>query len=148
MILAIHSQSSDPGFLPLTTPDICCGPFRFPRAWKRVADFDHDRPETVESLFMAFRLTGDKRYRQYGWKIFKAIERHCKVETGGYVTILDVDDVKSPREDKMETFFLVIVYLNSRGSLLNSRQSETLKYLYLLFDDTETLPLDSESTLC
>lgn len=26
------------------------------------------RPETVESLFLAFRLTGDTKYRDYGWK--------------------------------------------------------------------------------
>ncbi|KAH8836075.1 glycoside hydrolase [Flagelloscypha sp. PMI_526] len=84
------------------------------------------RPETVESLFMAFRLTGDERYRRYGWKIFQSIDRWCKVETGGYSTILDVDNPRGEKEDKMETFFL----------------SETLKYLYLLFSDVEVLPLD------
>ncbi|KAJ2916907.1 hypothetical protein MD484_g3531, partial [Candolleomyces efflorescens] len=84
------------------------------------------RPETVESLFIAFRLTGDQRYRDYGWKIFQAIERNCKVEGGGYTSILNVMDKESAKEDKMETFFL----------------SETLKYLYLLFSDSSVLPLD------
>jgi len=64
-------------------------------------------PETVESLFIAYRLTGDERYREYGWNIFQAIEKHCRVETGGYVTILNVDQVPTQKEDKMETFFLV-----------------------------------------
>ncbi|KAH8094676.1 glycoside hydrolase [Cristinia sonorae] len=83
------------------------------------------RPETVESLFIAFRLTGDPRYRAQGWSIFQAIEKHCKVPTGGYASILNVDEVPAEMEDKMETFLM----------------SETLKYLYLLFDDATTLPL-------
>ena len=65
------------------------------------------RPETVESLFIAFRLTGDIRYRNYGWEIFQAIEKYCRIETGGYASILNVDDVKSKLEDRMETFLMV-----------------------------------------
>ncbi|KAF9469504.1 glycoside hydrolase family 47 protein [Collybia nuda] len=84
------------------------------------------RPETVESLFIAYRLTGDPRYREYGWKIFQSIEKHCRVETGGYATVVNVDEVPARLEDKMETFLM----------------SETLKYLYLLFDDSSVLPLD------
>ncbi|KAJ4489220.1 glycoside hydrolase [Lentinula lateritia] len=84
------------------------------------------RPETVESLFLAFRLTGDIRYRDWGWDIFQSIEKHCKVETGGYATIMNVDEVPSRKEDKMETFLM----------------SETLKYLFLLFEDASVLSLD------
>ncbi|KAJ7109748.1 glycoside hydrolase family 47 protein [Mycena crocata] len=84
------------------------------------------RPETVESLFLAFRLTGDEKYRNWAWDIFQAIERHCRVETGGYASIINVDEVPSRKEDKMETFMM----------------SETLKYLYLLFADASVLPLD------
>jgi hypothetical protein len=65
------------------------------------------RPETVESLFTAFRLTGDRRYREYGWAIFQAIEKHCRIPSGGYATIINVDEVPVRHEDKMETFFLV-----------------------------------------
>ncbi|KAH9947075.1 glycoside hydrolase [Amylocystis lapponica] len=83
------------------------------------------RPETVESLFIAFRLTGDPLYRQYGWNIFQAIEKHCRVESGGYASVLNVDSVPAELEDKMETFLM----------------SETLKYLYLLFEDASVLPL-------
>jgi len=84
------------------------------------------RPETVESLFIAYRLTKDNRYRDYGWGIFQAIEKHCRIETGGYATILNVDDIPVQHEDKMETFLM----------------SETLKYLYLLFSDASVLPLN------
>jgi len=84
------------------------------------------RPETVESLFIAWRLTGDKRYREYSWEIFEAIEKHCRLADGGYATVLDVDTIPVRHDDKQETFYL----------------SETLKYLFLTFADEALLPLD------
>ncbi|KAJ7791767.1 glycoside hydrolase family 47 protein [Mycena olivaceomarginata] len=84
------------------------------------------RPETVESLFLAWRLTGNKRYRDYSWGIFQAIEKHCRLESGGYATVLDVDTVPVRHDDKQETFYL----------------SETLKYLFLTFADESVLLLD------
>jgi len=83
------------------------------------------RPETVESLFIAFRLTGDKRYRDRGWQIFQAIEKHCRIESGGYASIRNVEELPVVFEDKMETFMM----------------SETLKYLFLLFSGPEVVPL-------
>ena len=65
------------------------------------------RPETVESLFIAYRLTGDEKYRRYGWQIFQAIEKHCKIPTGGYASVINVDAVPVEHEDKMETFLMV-----------------------------------------
>ncbi|KAF9909216.1 mannosyl-oligosaccharide alpha-1,2-mannosidase [Linnemannia zychae] len=85
------------------------------------------RPETVESLFYMWRFTGDEKYREWGWKIFEAIETYSKVQSGGYSSIHDIrrkDDIRF--SDKMETFFL----------------AETLKYLYLLFGSNDVFPLD------
>lgn len=65
------------------------------------------RPETLESLFVAYRMTGNPKYRQQAWDIFQAFEKHCKIASGGYATILDVDDVPVTHEDRMETFWLV-----------------------------------------
>ncbi|KAG1885838.1 glycoside hydrolase [Suillus subluteus] len=79
------------------------------------------RPETVESIFIAFRLTGDPKYRDYGWAIFQAIEKHCRIPTGGYASVINVDQVPMEYDDKMETF---------------------LMYLYLLFADSSVLPLN------
>ncbi|KAG2122568.1 glycoside hydrolase family 47 protein [Suillus clintonianus] len=84
------------------------------------------RPETVESIFIAFRLTGDPKYRDLGWAIFQAIEKHCRIPTGGYASVINVDQVPVEYDDKMETFLM----------------SETLKYLYLLFADSSVLPLN------
>lgn len=111
------------------------------------------RPETVESLFIAFRLTGDKRYRDHGWAIFQAIEKHCRIPSGGYATIVNVDEVPVRHEDKMETFFLVSLLgfmnlpeMEEDDDDINDThtQSETLKYLFLLFSDGDTIPLSSK----
>ena len=85
------------------------------------------RPETVESLFYLYRLTGEKKYRDYGWKIFLAFEKYTKLPFG-YTSI---NNVRNPGNvgyrNKMESFFL----------------GETLKYFYLLFsDDPQVVPLD------
>ncbi|KAL0352859.1 UNVERIFIED_CONTAM: Mannosyl-oligosaccharide 1,2-alpha-mannosidase MNS3 [Sesamum angustifolium] len=84
------------------------------------------RPETVESLFVLFRITEDPKYREWGWEIFEAFEKYTKVDSGGYTSLDDVTVLPPHRRDKMETFFL----------------GETLKYLYLLFGDRNALPLD------
>lgn len=84
------------------------------------------RPETVESLHVLHHLTGNKTYQEWGWKIFQAFEEHTKVASGGYTDLDSVQELPPPRRDKMETFFL----------------GETLKYLFLLFgDDESVLPL-------
>ena len=60
-----------------------------------------------------FVLTSDERFRKFDWDIFQAIETHCRVETGGYASVWNVDAVPVARLDNMETFFLVrqsIVY--------------------------------------
>lgn len=64
------------------------------------------RPETVESLMLAYRTTGDERYREWGWRIFQAFQKHCRVEKGGYAIIKDVQVVPAQQEDRMETFWL------------------------------------------
>lgn len=42
-------------------------------------DYNILRPETVESLMILHRVTGDEVYREYGRIIIDAIEKHCKV---------------------------------------------------------------------
>jgi hypothetical protein len=64
------------------------------------------RPETVESLFLAYRVTGDEKYREAGWEVFQAFEKHCRVPAGGYVGIEDVQAVPPKQIDRMETFWM------------------------------------------
>ena len=37
------------------------------------------RPEAMEAMFVLWRVTGKQRYRDWGWRMFQAFERHCKV---------------------------------------------------------------------
>ncbi|TPR07779.1 hypothetical protein CAN33_0015545 [Aspergillus niger] len=93
----------------------------------RLIDADNlQRPETVESLFLMYRVTKDPIYRQWGWEIFKAFHKHTRVQDGeGYTSLCDVTIVPPKRRDNMESFWL----------------AETLKYLYLLFSPNDFLPL-------
>ncbi|TID23748.1 glycoside hydrolase family protein [Venturia nashicola] len=40
------------------------------------------RPEYVESVFYAWRVLGEKRYRDWAWEAFEHIEKWCKTEHG------------------------------------------------------------------
>ena len=85
------------------------------------------RPEYLESLFYLWRLTGNSTYRDWGWDAAMAIQRHARVPTGGYASVSSVLSTPPQLRDHMESFFL----------------AETLKYLYLLFDDSDTIDLDA-----
>lgn len=84
------------------------------------------RPETVESLFILYRVTGDSTYRDWGWDIFQAIEKYCKTK----IAYSEVQDVRNNNTDnftdKMQSFFL----------------AETMKYLYLLFSSSSVVALN------
>ncbi|ORY07453.1 glycoside hydrolase [Basidiobolus meristosporus CBS 931.73] len=84
------------------------------------------RPETIESMFYLWRITKDPKYRDWGWEMFSAFEKCCKVESGGFSSIHDVTVETPVMSDNMETFFL----------------AETLKYFYLLFSEDDLIPLD------
>lgn len=101
------------------------------------------RPETVESLFLMYRVTNDPVYRKWGWEIFKAFKEHTVVKDGeGYTSLHDVTKVPTPQRDNMESFWLVRSSdLDLEFGSANSLQAETLKYLYLLFSPREFLPL-------
>ena len=83
------------------------------------------RPETIESLFVLYRVTKKEIYRDWGWEIFKSIERYCKTPTA-YTGLKDVNNVEeSSWNNSMQSFFF----------------AETLKYLYLLFSDDSLIDL-------
>ncbi|KAF2480783.1 putative 1,2-alpha-mannosidase [Neohortaea acidophila] len=84
------------------------------------------RPETVESLFYMWRITGDQKYREWGWKMFQNFVRWTDVGDGsGYSSLNSVLQKPPTFRDNMESFWL----------------AETLKYFYLLFSSNDILPL-------
>lgn len=87
------------------------------------------RPEAIESVFYMYRLTGDSKWRDHGWKMFENIVKYCKTPDGEFASIRDIT-LKGERPDNFE------------DSLESFWFSETLKYFYLLFDDISVLSLD------
>lgn len=87
------------------------------------------RPEAIESVFYMYRLTGDSKWRDFGWTMFNNIVKYCKTPDGEFASIRDIT-VKGSRPD------------NFKDSLESFWFSETLKYFYLLFDDISVLSLD------
>ena len=85
------------------------------------------RPETVESLMFLYHLSGNEQYRHWGWEIFSNFIKHTKVikvaadgeEKVAYTSLHNVISLPTDKADNLESFWL----------------AETLKYLYLLFDD-------------
>ncbi|KAF9474075.1 seven-hairpin glycosidase [Pholiota conissans] len=83
------------------------------------------RPETVESLFYMWRITGDPKWRDRAYEIYQAIEKYTRTELG-YASVNNVDSTTGGNMDEMPSFFL----------------AETLKYLYLIFDDVDNISLN------
>ncbi|KAK9449549.1 glycosyl hydrolase family 47-domain-containing protein [Limtongia smithiae] len=84
------------------------------------------RPEALESIFVLFRVTGDRTWQQKGWEMFEAIEKYTRTDTA-YSSIQDVtNDNDKTFLDEMESFWM----------------AETLKYAYLLFANTDIVSLD------
>jgi endoplasmic reticulum Man9GlcNAc2 1,2-alpha-mannosidase len=87
------------------------------------------RPETVESLFYMYHITGDPMYREWGWEMFESFREHTAVtdllgDVYAYTslgTVMDNPVRKNSRRDNMESFWL----------------AETLKYFYLLFSELD-----------
>lgn len=90
----------------------------------------HFSPELAETNFILWRLTGDEKYRERAWQMVQAINKNAKTASGGFAEILDVTVERfgywDYMGDKQPTVFL----------------SATLKFLYLTFADSDTLPLD------
>lgn len=103
------------------------------------------RPETVESLFYMYRITGDDIYREWGWEMFKSFVQHTAVMEGedatgavpgspgtkgrvkGFTSLSNVNTIPPGKRDNMESFWM----------------AETLKYFYLLFSDRDFISLEN-----
>ncbi|KAG6813865.1 hypothetical protein H0H92_006272 [Tricholoma furcatifolium] len=103
-----------------------------PYSSSRLEERDYDirrsgyllRPEaigkqTVESFYILWRVTGDLKWRERGWRIFTAIEEVAKTPSG-YASLKVVDMLPPRFADEMPR----------------------LKYLYLLFINDDPIPLD------
>ncbi|TGZ82619.1 seven-hairpin glycosidase [Ascodesmis nigricans] len=85
------------------------------------------RPETVESYFYAYRITGKKVYQDWAWDAFLSITA-ATTSTHGHASIKNVNAPPGPenQDDRMESFWA----------------AETLKYLWLTFEEEDVLSLE------
>ncbi|KAL6716851.1 hypothetical protein ACLMJK_004763 [Lecanora helva] len=84
------------------------------------------RPEAIESVFIHYRLTGEKDLLEAAWRMFQAIEKHTRTEFANAM-INDVTVEHPEKQNKMESFWL----------------AETLKYFYLIFSEPDVVSLDN-----
>ena len=74
------------------------------------------RPEVIESYYYAYRITGDKKYQDWAWDAFVAINKTCRFEHG-FSTITDVTEVHGGgNRDSQESFLF----------------SEVMKYSFMI----------------
>ncbi|OHE93037.1 glycosyl hydrolase family 47 [Colletotrichum orchidophilum] len=86
------------------------------------------RPETIESVFYMWRITGDIKYREWGWEMFKSFVNYTSVEDGGgFTSLSNANTIPPVVRDNLESFWM----------------AETLKYFYLLFSPDDLLPMDT-----
>ncbi|KAJ4359432.1 hypothetical protein N0V95_002179 [Ascochyta clinopodiicola] len=83
------------------------------------------RPEAIESVWYMYRITGEKHWREAGWRMFEAVIKATTTKFGNSA-IDDVTKTTPELNDSMESFWL----------------AETLKYFYLLFADESLVSLD------
>lgn len=83
------------------------------------------RPETIESVWYMYRLTGDPIWQERGWQMFVSWVTHAMTPSG-FAQVQNVNSWPTTRKDSMESFVL----------------AETFKYYFLLFSPPSLVSLD------
>jgi len=84
-----------------------------------------NRPETIESVFYMWRITGDPQWQERGWQMFCSWVTHSMTKHG-FAAISNVLHVPAMLYDSMESYVF----------------AETFKYYYLLFSPPNLISLD------
>ncbi|KAF2714743.1 glycoside hydrolase family 47 protein [Pleomassaria siparia CBS 279.74] len=87
------------------------------------------RPEAIESVFILYRITGDRKLQDSAWRMFTAIRNATTTEFANSA-IADVTCPGSQVTEKLD-------------SCESYWMAETLKYFYLIFADPELVSLDN-----
>jgi len=57
----------------------------------------------IESVFYAWRITGDTKYQDFVYAAFQSLNKYCKAPAS-YASLYDVDDNKTSKIDDSESF--------------------------------------------
>lgn len=107
------------------TPDEECGwnPERFANATRRWPEWKPDlplgfttakdpryilRPEAIESVFIMYRITGNRAYMDLGWDMFLSITNGTRTALGTHASVEDVTNASASlqQEDYMEVGYI------------------------------------------
>ena len=89
------------------------------------------RPEAIESIFLLYRMTGERYLQEYAWEMFNNVMEATKTPLAN-AALRDVTytreqaEGKQIQQDSMESFWM----------------AETLKYFYLIFSEPNLINLD------
>lgn len=83
------------------------------------------RAEAIESIFVWYRISGDKTYQDKAWTMFEAIENHTRTDIA-HAALDDVTGSPPTKVDRTESFWM----------------AESLKYFYLTFSEPGVVSLD------
>lgn len=76
----------------------------------------------AESYLVLWRLTRNEQYRDWAWQLALSIEANCRsAVSGAYSNIANVEEVPTVKVNYMPPHFI----------------GATLKYLYLIFEDSD-----------
>ena len=109
------------------TPDQMLKELRLKLGFTEISDRRYIlRPEAIESVFIHYRLTGDRDLLDSAWHMFQSIENATRTDIAN-AAIHDVMSNGVPeKHNSMESFWL----------------AETLKYFYLIFSEPGVVDLD------
>ncbi|MCJ1412808.1 hypothetical protein MMC19_006907 [Ptychographa xylographoides] len=101
---------------------------RLPRGYTAIGDRRYIlRPEAIESIFVLYRITGDRSLQDTAWRMWLAIDQRTRTTlANAAIKDVTVEPADVEREDRMESFWL----------------AETLKYFYLVFSEPHVVSLD------
>ncbi|KAJ5579743.1 uncharacterized protein N7459_005728 [Penicillium hispanicum] len=117
---------------PEPDPDINVDEFiaqhRLPKGFIAIPDTGYNlRPETIESMFMLYRITGREDLLDIAWQMFETVQK-ATWNINGNAALVDVTnaDGEPAQSDSMESYWM----------------AQTLKYFYLMFSSPDLISLD------
>ena len=59
--------------------------------------------QTIESMYVLWKVTGNSKWRERGWEIFKSLEREAKLGSG-YASLRSVQTSPASLKDEMPRY--------------------------------------------
>ncbi|KAK4201784.1 glycoside hydrolase [Triangularia verruculosa] len=115
-------------------------PGRYPKPFRAVQDPSYLlRPEAIESVFIAYRITGKKDLLDIAWRMFTSVKKATETKEA-YTAISDVN--ADPDAEEVDAHGRGVRRSRTKNSMESFWIAETLKYFYLIFSEPDLISLD------